>query len=393
MFKKFFFSSIFQLVGAILFAFLFGGYLPLPLKSALYAISLSLTEVLVSALPFMIFSFIASTVLGFQGRALPYFLLLAGGLSLSNFSSAWIAYLFGHLQSVHLSPGLAGGHTGLVPLWSLKIPRIASNDQALALGVTAGCLLSFFHIERAAGFIQGCKKTFEFLLARVFVPLIPVLVLGSSLKFQSDGIMGEILSTYGSVFLMILLVEVGYLGGLSFLAAGATYLEWKRILKNLIVPIATGFSTMSSAMALPASLLAAEKNTKNPMVSKMVMPTTVNFHLIGDGIFIPLLAFAVTHSLGGVMPSFGHYLEFSIFFVLAKFSVAAVPGGGILVMLPLLEKYFSMSREALSLMTALYVLFDPIITACNVAGNGVFVIFFNRYVGTLEKFQTPAKVS
>ena len=73
-----------------------------------------------------------------------------------------------------------------------------------------------------------------------------------------------------------------------------------------------------------------------------------------------------------------HYLEFSAFIVLARFSVDVAPGGGIFVMLPLIETYFGLSRDALSLVAALYILLDPLITACNVAGNGVFVILLNR---------------
>jgi Na+/H+-dicarboxylate symporter len=32
----------------------------------------------------------------------------------------------------------------------------------------------------------------------------------------------------------------------------------------------------------------------------------------------------------------------------------------------------------LGLITALYVLFDPIITACNIAGNGAMAIIFDK---------------
>ena len=71
-------------------------------------------------------------------------------------------------------------------------------------------------------------------------------------------------------------------------------------------------------------------------------------------------------------------LIFAAYFVLAKFSVAAVPGGGILVMLPILEKYLGFNSEMLSLITALYILFDPVITCANVLGNGAFALGMER---------------
>ena len=63
---------------------------------------------------------------------------------------------------------------------------------------------------------------------------------------------------------------------------------------------------------------------------------------------------------------------FSIYFVWAKFSVAAIPGGGIIVMIPILEEHLGLSFEMLPLITTLYILFDPIITSANIMGNAVF---------------------
>ncbi len=73
------------------------------------------------------------------------------------------------------------------------------------------------------------------------------------------------------------------------------------------------------------------------------------------------------------------YLTFTLYFVLAKFSVAAIPGGGIIVMLPILEGYLGFNAEMMSLITALYILFDPVITCANVLGNGAFTKMMDRF--------------
>ncbi|MBI3236420.1 MAG: cation:dicarboxylase symporter family transporter [Chlamydiales bacterium] len=109
-----------------------------------------------------------------------------------------------------------------------------------------------------------------------------------------------------------------------------------------------------------------------------LIPATVNVHLIGDCFAIPIFAFAVMKSFGVAEPHFLSYLIFACYFVLAKFSVAAVPGGGILVMLPILERYLGFDATMLSLITALYILFDPIITCANVFGNGGFAMGLSR---------------
>ena len=102
------------------------------------------------------------------------------------------------------------------------------------------------------------------------------------------------------------------------------------------------------------------------------MPATVNIHLVGDCFAIPIFAYAVLKSFGMNEPSLLSYLTFSLYFVMAKFSVAAIPGGGILVMLPILESHLGFNAEMMSMITALYVLFDPVITCANVFGNGAF---------------------
>ena len=66
-------------------------------------------------------------------------------------------------------------------------------------------------------------------------------------------------------------------------------------------------------------------------------------------------------------------------FVLAKFAVAAVPAGGIIVVLPILEKHLQMKPELAAIMTTSYIIFDAIITTANIYGNGAFAILFSKF--------------
>ena len=129
---------------------------------------------------------------------------------------------------------------------------------------------------------------------------------------------------------------------------------------------------MSSAASMPLTIIGTEKNAKNKDLVHTVVPATVNIHLIGDCIAIPCFAFAILKNFDIAQPDVATYFMFSIYFVIAKFSVAAIPGGGIIVMLPILEQYLGFNSNMLSLITALYILFDPIITSANVLGNGAF---------------------
>ena len=139
-----------------------------------------------------------------------------------------------------------------------------------------------------------------------------------------------------------------------------------------------GLSTMSSMAALPLTIHAAELNTKDPKLSRALIPATVNVHLIGDSLAVPILALSLLFAFGYGVPDFPQYLIFSLYFVLAKFAVAAVPAGGIIVVLPVLEKHLHMKPELSAIMTTSYIIFDAIITSANVYGNGAFAILFSK---------------
>jgi Na+/H+-dicarboxylate symporter len=87
------------------------------------------------------------------------------------------------------------------------------------------------------------------------------------------------------------------------------------------------------------------------------------------------------NSFGCDLPGISSYIFFAVHFVLAKFAVAAIPGGGIIVMLPILQDYLGFTTDMQAVAMALYLLFDPLITACNVAGNCSLAIIFDRITG------------
>ena len=74
--------------------------------------------------------------------------------------------------------------------------------------------------------------------------------------------------------------------------------------------------------------------------------------------------------------------------MIAKFAIAAVPGGGILVMLPVLEKYLGFNSDMPSLITALYILFDIFFTMANVLSNGDFTFLYTRFYKWIGREKT-----
>jgi Na+/H+-dicarboxylate symporter len=175
------------------------------------------------------------------------------------------------------------------------------------------------------------------------------------------------------------MLYITYLTGLYCIVAKFNLKQAYIYFRNTLPSGIMGFTTMSSIITMPITLRAAEKNTQNPAVAETVIPFTVNIHMIGDSLAIPIMAMAILFSFGHPLPAFEQYLFFACYFVLCRLAVAAVPGGGILVVLPILESYLGFSPEMSALITTLFVLFDPFATAVNVIGNGGFAILVSQF--------------
>ena len=169
----------------------------------------------------------------------------------------------------------------------------------------------------------------------------------------------QIIKDYTMIFAIIGSAQFGYIIFLYFAFNKFKFGQSILSIKNMLPATLSGFSTMSSAASIPLTIIGTERNAKNKDLVHTVVPASVNIHLIGDCVAIPCFAFAILKNFDIAQPDIMSYLMFTIYFVIAKFSVAAIPGGGILVMLPILDQYLGFNSDMLSLITALYILFDP----------------------------------
>ncbi|MEY3183261.1 MAG: hypothetical protein RLZ35_1246 [Pseudomonadota bacterium] len=380
-----------KLLLIIAFVGFFGHLLPLPLKSGLYALSLSLKEILLTVLPLIIFSCLMNGMLIHQKKAFIFVLALFALVCCSNFFSTTIAYVLGDTilpllkLKVHF---VKDTHLALPALWSLdfstyKIP----NEWALIAGFLAGTFFSLIHFAPAVRFNRIAQKGVTTFLEKGFVPLLPIFMLGFLLKMQHDGILMQIIQKYLPLMGLLALVNILYLSFLFLIVARFRVKQCIQLIKNILPAGIMGFSTMSSMAALPVNISVTEHQGERQDVIRAVLPTTVNIHLVGDSIGIPLMALALLSTFGHSMPTPEVFFLFSTFFVLYKFSVAAVPGGGIIVMLPILQQYLGFDSQMSSIITALYYLFDPLFTATNVMGNSAFALLMSRIFHYIADFK------
>jgi Na+/H+-dicarboxylate symporter len=285
---------------------------------------------------------------------------------------------FGNFEIVH---DVHQAETTLSPLFSINIPKLLSNDVALLSGVIIGFIGGILKnncVSRISAALNAITKCFF----KILIPVMPLFVIGTAFKLQHDGMLLVIWKNYLPTLIVFVIAGYGMVTLQLFYISGFKFSKLIMYVKNIIPAVVVGFGSASSAAALPLSVKGAENNSIDKKNASVIVPATVNVHLVGDCFFIPMIAIAIMLSFGRELPSLSQYLPFAISFVIAKFAVAAVPGGGILVMLPILQSYLGFSGEMLGLITALYILFDPITTACNVAGNGAMAVIFDRIISS-----------
>lgn len=378
------------LVGLVILAGLFQSWIPPQAIAILYAISLTLKSLIVFLLPFIIFGLLFKTAQQLSKKASYLVLGLFALIMLSNYLSTFISYTVGSLiYHFDFAMQLPSSDAELQPAWLLAFPKIIPNDVAMFLGLLLGLGMGRFLPKQAEEITKVCDKGVNILL-KVILAMIPVFILGFALKMIHDQILLTILKNFTLIFLVIGVAVYSYVAFLYLVASGFNGKVFLKSIKNMIPAAITGFGSMSSAAAMPLTLIGTEKNSKNPSLARSIIPATVNIHLIGDCFAIPIFAFAVMKNFGMAEPTLIAYLIFAAYFVLAKFSVAAVPGGGILVMLPILESQLGFNAEMLSLITALYILFDPVITAANILGNGAFAMGVSHAAKDLTAIEETA---
>ncbi len=353
-------------------------FIPLNVKSFFYSLSLSVKSLIIFVLPLIIFMLLFKTLAQLSSKATKMILVILAGVCVSNFISTMISYFIGSgIYHTNVSLVLPQEGAGLAPLWVLNWPKLIANDHAMFAGILSGIFLAKFRPLWAEKMSRYVEKIVSYML-RAITFVLPIFITGFVIKIVHDKTLKTIIGDYSVIFVLIALSLFSYIATLYLTVNRFDFSRAISSIKNMLPAALTGFSSMSSAAAMPLTIIATEKNSQNPPLARLAIPATVNTHLIGDCFAIPIFAFAVMKNFGMAEPTFYSYLLFACYFVMAKFSVAAIPGGGIIVMLPILETQFGFTSEMASLITALYVLFDPVITGANVIGNGAFALILNK---------------
>lgn len=375
------FSLPVRLVVAMAAAFFLSSQLDSSTVSIFYTISIILKDILMLLLPFVVFSYLCSAVLNLQGQATSLILGVFGLVIISNIINVFTAYgasyvLFSFLKPISLEA--IKSQTPIEALWRLPLSAILTADKAMLLGLIIGFVGNFTGVRLITQVVDKLKAWTTLALNITFIPFLPVYVFGFILKIGFEGALGTLATAYAPVFFLSLFTIQAYLFFWYAVGCNGNLKETFKAIRNMFPAWLTGFSTMSSAATLPVTLKCVENNTRNTQLTNFVVPATANVHMAGDGINITLTALALLVMSGSPLPTLSAFLAYVGAYVVTKFSGSGVPGGGMIILLPVVEKHLGLSSELCSLVATLYILQDSLMTASNVAGNGALAMIANK---------------
>lgn len=392
--KRFHFLLI---IAAVIFAvILFSDSIPLYAQQVAYTVSDGIRSVLMFLLPMLVLPFIINSVSMLKTKGLFLLLSLVFIITFSNFISICIGGVFAttFVPMMNLKTSFAQGFNPgdadcLYPLYTLELPTIISIEVVLVAGFILGLVHGVYQNKAFEAFILKFKTFSTAFFTKIFIPLMPLYIFGNMLKIDRENDFAQVFSDFGQIIGFIIAIQVIYITFLFWVGNRFSLSKTIEAIKTAMPAWVLGFSTMSSLVTMPVTLKAAEQNLKDKTIAQLAITSTVNCHTIGECISMMAIAMTVMlMSQGMVAPDPLTFLKFSFIFALAQFTAVSVPGGSVVIVIPLLIKYFGFSPEMVGLVATLSVFMEPIGTAHNVHGNSAFAILIKRYVDAFGKFKT-----
>ena len=112
---------------------------------------------------------------------------------------------------------------------------------------------------------------------------------------------------------------------------GVVYYFFSRapqMLNNLMPAGFLGFTSGCSISTMPWTIAGTSKNLRNPKFAQILIPATTNIQQLGDCIANTFFCFVLYNQFFGFPPEFTTWFLFFIAFTAARFSTAAILGGG-----------------------------------------------------------------
>lgn len=257
----------------------------------------------------------------------------------------------------------------MAPLFGVMSALLLAFLLGIGMASTGSKVMSVFFDE----FQAIIEKT----ISVVIIPLLPFYIFGIFANMAYGGAVREILSLFGVVFVLIIILHWLMLV-LQYTAAGSLV---KRnpftMLKTMMPAYFTALGTQSSAATIPVTLRQARKTGADERIADFSVPLFATIHLSGSTITLVSCSIGVL-LLTGQTPDFASYFPFILMLGVTMIAAPGVPGGAVVAAIGLLTSMLNFDPTMVALMIALYMAQDSFGTAANVTGDGALTNIVDR---------------
>lgn len=270
------------------------------------------------------------------------------------------------------------------PYFSIGIPPMFDVMTALVLSFLIGIGISFSNGIYLKNVFSEFKVIIEKFITFVIIPMLPIYIFGIFLNMSFSGDAFEIMSIFGKVIILIILLSFVLLI-IQFVIAGfVTSQNPFKSLKNMLPAYITALGTASSAATIPVTLKQTIKNNVSEGVAGFCVPLCATIHLSGSTMKITGMALAIMY-YESLPVDFITFLGFILMIGVTMVAAPGVPGGAIMAAVAVLQSVLGFNEQNIALMIAVYVAIDSFGTACNVTGDGAISMIVNKVAGKTVK--------
>ena len=260
---------------------------------------------------------------------------------------------------------------------SIQLTPIMGVLSALILSFILGLGITALKTRAMLNLFEDFQVIVEKMLSYVIIPLLPVHIVGVFANMTLAGQVAKILSVFGLVFVMVIILHWVTLA-LQYSVAGAVSRRSPiQMLKTMMPAYFTAIGTQSSAATIPVTVRSAKKAGISARVVDFAIPLCATIHLSGSMITLTSCAVAVLF-MTGQNPDFGSLIPMILVLGVMMVAAPGVPGGAVMTAIGLLESMLGFDSSMIALMIALYLAQDSFGTATNVTGDATIAALTER---------------
>lgn len=387
-----------RIIMGLILGILIGSFMPEGIVRIFVTISALFSLFLNFVIPLMIIAFISYGIASLAEGASKLIGLTVVVAYLSTILGGTIAFfvasnLFPSILGISELTGL-NVESGLATYFSVPLRPMFDVTSSVIFAFIVGIGISYLRPKGRAkelyAVVGDSENIIQEILRKIVVPILPLYILGVFANLSHVGSMGQILSVFGRVFLVVIILHLVYITALFIISGTIAKKSPLMLIKNQIPPYFTAVGTQSSAVTIPVNLIAAEKNGVSEQIRNFVVPLCATIHLAGSMITITCCSTAVILIMGG-QPNYLTILPFLLMLGIAMVAAPGAPGGAIMSAIPFLYMVGITGETLQGLMIALYLTQDSFGTAANVSGDNAIAVFVDWFYKTKIQKSEEAK--